>query len=104
MTPPLGSSTPTHRPHVTDFRSAVDAGSSYRRPISTIEDSGMEVTFNTYPPEVSKLQQNTPVIRVHRSKSREVMHQEVHETREMHHREEIQDGGKRIHIPSAENQ
>ncbi|CCD73132.2 Rootletin-like coiled-coil domain-containing protein [Caenorhabditis elegans] len=40
LTPPLGSSTPTHRPHVTDFRSAVDAGSSYRRPISTIEDSG----------------------------------------------------------------
>ncbi|KAF1747876.1 hypothetical protein GCK72_024342 [Caenorhabditis remanei] len=40
LTPPLGTSTPTHRPHITDFRSAVDAGSSYRRPISTIEDSG----------------------------------------------------------------
>uniref|UniRef100_A0A1I7SZH7 Lin-5 n=1 Tax=Caenorhabditis tropicalis TaxID=1561998 RepID=A0A1I7SZH7_9PELO len=66
LTPPLGTSTPTHRPHITDFRSAVDAGSSYRRPISTIEDSGMEVTFNTYPPEVSKPQQTTPVIRVHR--------------------------------------
>ncbi|CAB3410336.1 unnamed protein product [Caenorhabditis bovis] len=31
LTPPLGTSTPTHRPQISDFRSAVDAGSSFRR-------------------------------------------------------------------------
>ncbi|KAF1746527.1 hypothetical protein GCK72_022983 [Caenorhabditis remanei] len=71
LTPPLGTSTPTYRPHISDFKSPVDAGSSYRRPISTIEDFGMKMTFKTYPPEVSKQQQNTSVIHVHRSKNRE---------------------------------
>uniref|UniRef100_A0A8R1I3G8 Lin-5 (Five) Interacting protein n=2 Tax=Caenorhabditis japonica TaxID=281687 RepID=A0A8R1I3G8_CAEJA len=102
LTPPLGTSTPTHRPIHTDFRSAVDAGSSYRRPISTIEDTGMEVTFNTYPPAVPKHTQNTPVIRVHRSKSREVLHHEYIETREMHEREESKEG-QQIHIPAADH-